>query len=118
MTSAAIHVDQLFYRVPGGIGTYVSNLLPALRASRPDLELSVFHARFDRPSPPELDGFRPIELERGIRFLYPLWNWAGRPPLPAPLDRPDVIHATSPAAIPPVRGGQRLIVTGTEKPRS
>ena len=111
MTSVAIHVDQLFYRVPGGIGTYVRHLLPALRAADPDLDLSLFHARFDGAAPRELDGFRRVDLERGIRSLYPPWNWAGRPALPSPLDRVDVIHAPSPVAIPPSRGRQRLVVT-------
>ncbi|MGH2692488.1 MAG: glycosyltransferase family 4 protein [Actinomycetota bacterium] len=111
MTSVAIHVDQLFYRIPGGIGTYVRQLLPALRAADPGLDLSVFHSRFEGERPGELDGFRPIRLTRGIRTLYPLWNLAGRPPLPSPLVDRDVIHAPSPVAIPPVRGGQRLVVT-------
>jgi glycosyltransferase involved in cell wall biosynthesis len=111
VTSVAVHVDQLFYRVPGGIGTYVRRLLPALREASPELELSLFHARFEASAPAELDGFRRIHLERGIRSLYPLWNWTGRPALPAPLDRMDVIHAPSPVAIPPTHGGQRLVVT-------
>jgi hypothetical protein len=27
---AALHVDQLFFTVPGGVGTYIRNLVPAL----------------------------------------------------------------------------------------
>jgi glycosyltransferase involved in cell wall biosynthesis len=104
-------VDQLFYKVPGGIGTYVQRLLPALRAGDPELDLSVFHARFEGATPPELDGFPRVQLDRGIRSLYPLWNWAGRPALPSELDGARVIHAPSPVAIPPVRGEQRLVVT-------
>jgi len=111
LTSVAIQVDQLFYRVPGGIGTYVRRLLPALRAASPELDLSVFHSRFARAVPEELEDLRGVQLERGIRSLYPMWNWSGRPPLPSPLDRPDVIHAPSPVAVPPVREGQRLVVT-------
>jgi glycosyltransferase involved in cell wall biosynthesis len=111
LTSVAIHVDQLFYQVPGGIGTYVRHLLPALREAKPELDLSLFHARFRDTSPQELDGFRPIDLERGIRALYPMWNWAGRPALPVPLDRADVIHAPSPVAIPPTGPRQKLVVT-------
>jgi glycosyltransferase involved in cell wall biosynthesis len=111
VTSVAVHVDQLFYRVPGGIGTYVRHLLPALREVQPELALSVFHARFDGRPPQELDELRTIDLDRGIRSLYPLWNWAGKPPLPPPLDTADVIHATSPVAIPPTGANQRLVVT-------
>ena len=111
MTSVAIHVDQLFYRLPGGIGTYVSHLLPALRQAQPGLDLTVFHARFDGNIPGELHGLRAVDLERGIRSLYPMWNWTGRPALPPLLGRPSVIHAPSPVAVPPVRGNQRLVVT-------
>ena len=111
MTSVALHVDQLFYRVPGGIGTYVRRLLPALRAADPTLDLSIFHARFGGAARPELSGFPRVELDRGIRGLYPLWNWMGRPALPDALSRARVIHAPSPVAIPPVRRGQRLVVT-------
>jgi glycosyltransferase involved in cell wall biosynthesis len=111
MTSVAMHVDQLFYRIPGGIGTYVRRLLPALRTSQPSVDLSVFHARFGGRLPSELEGLRRTEIARGIRTLYPLWNWTGRPSLPDPLGRADVIHAPSPVAIPPVSARQRLVVT-------
>lgn len=111
MTSVALNVDQLFYKVPGGIGTYVRRLLPALREADPSLELSVFHARFGGAVRPELEGIPRVELDRGIRSLYPMWNWMGRPNLPDELDDARVIHAPSPVAIPPVRKGQRLVVT-------
>ena len=111
MTSVAVHVDQLFYRVPGGIGTYVRQLLPALRSEDPQLDLSVFHSRFDGRVPAELDGLRAVDLRLGIRQLYPLWNFAGRPALPRALREANLIHAPSPVAIPPVRDEQRLVVT-------
>ena len=111
MTAAAVHVDQLFYRIPGGIGTYVRRLLPALATADAPVDLSVFHARFEGGLPKELQGLRRIEIPRTIRTLYPLWNWLGRPPLPAELHSAEVIHAPSPVAIPPVSGRQRLVVT-------
>jgi glycosyltransferase involved in cell wall biosynthesis len=111
VTSVAFHVDQLFYRVPGGIGSYVRSLMPALEDADPTLELTLFHARFDRPPSEELAGRRHVELSRGIRALYPAWNAIGRPGLPAELAGCDVVHAPSTAAVPPVGPGQRLVVT-------
>ncbi|MGH2711981.1 MAG: glycosyltransferase family 4 protein [Actinomycetota bacterium] len=112
MTSVAINVDQLFFKVPGGIGTYVRQLLPALRAQSPDLDLSAFHSRFEGAAEaPELNGLRTTELDRSIRLLYPLWNLTGKPPLPDPLGSAEIVHAPSPVAVPPVRDGQKLVVT-------
>lgn len=111
MTSVAVHVDQLFYRIPGGIGTYVRRLLPALAVADSAVDLSVFHARFGGQIPAEIQGLPRTEIPRGIRTLYPLWNWTGRPSLPAELRSTDVIHAPSPVAIPPVGERQRLVVT-------
>jgi glycosyltransferase involved in cell wall biosynthesis len=111
VTSVAFHADQLFYRVPGGIGTYVRELLPALCDADPTLDVSLFHARLRGQLPPELSAFPRIEVPRGIRSLYPSWNLAGRPPLPAALAGLDVLHAPSPVAVPPAGAGQRLVVT-------
>ena len=111
MTSVGLHVDQLFYRVPGGIGTYVRQLLPALRAADPDMKLIAFHAGFGEEPPPEMAGVEQIGIPRSIRALYPSWNLSGRPALPPPLDGLDVIHAPAPVAVPPVRERQRLVVT-------
>jgi glycosyltransferase involved in cell wall biosynthesis len=112
VTSVAVLTDQLFASVPGGVGAYVRELLPALREADPTLELTAFHARHDRPDVlAELDGIPRVELSRGIRSLYPSWNLAGRPALPPSLSSAGVIHAPSPVAIPPARPGQRLVVT-------
>jgi glycosyltransferase involved in cell wall biosynthesis len=111
VTSVAFLVDQLFYRVPGGIGSYIRSLIPALEEADPSLDLTLFHARFDRPLPEELAGRRRVELSRGIRALYPAWNAIGKPGLPPEMDASDLVHAPSPAAVPPARSGQRLVVT-------
>jgi glycosyltransferase involved in cell wall biosynthesis len=111
VTSVAFHVDQPFARVPGGIGAYVRGLVPALATADPDLDLTLFHARFDRPPDAWMTGFPRIELRQGIRTLYPSWALLGRPALPSPLDRSDLVHAPLPSAVPPVRNRQRLLVT-------
>jgi glycosyltransferase involved in cell wall biosynthesis len=109
----ALHADQLFFTVPGGVGTYIRNLVPALARRDPSLELTLFHARFDPPKPAEpwTTAFADEELAGSIRTLYPRWNLAGRPALPAPLRSADLVHAMSGSAIPPVADGQRLVVT-------
>ena len=109
----ALHVDQLFFAVPGGVGTYIRNLVPALARRDPSLEVTLFHARFDPPKPAEpwMAAFADEELAGSIRSLYPRWNLAGRPALPAPLRSADLVHAMSGSAIPPVADGQRLVVT-------
>jgi glycosyltransferase involved in cell wall biosynthesis len=114
MTCIALHVDQLYFRAPGGIGTYVRNLVPALARYEPSLDLRLFHARVgsDAPAPERWTReFWVEELAGSIRSLYPRWNLLGRPPLPTSLQTADVIHATNHAAIPPATGRQQLVVT-------
>ena len=111
----AFHVDQLWFSAPGGIGTYVKEMLEALPASDASLALTRFRSRWRRgPSeaPLTADGRYPgVELPWSIRTLYPAWDWFGRPKLPASLADHDVVHATNHAAVPPVRRGQHLVVT-------
>jgi glycosyltransferase involved in cell wall biosynthesis len=113
MTSVAFHVDQLFYPAPGGIGTYIRELVPALLDADPGLEVTLFHSSL--LGSPNL-GWRlaqlPVErLPGSIRRLYPSWNLLGRPDLPPSLAGLDLLHAPSPAAIPPAGQRQRLVVT-------
>jgi glycosyltransferase involved in cell wall biosynthesis len=109
----AAHVDQLFFSVPGGVGTYIRNLVPALAGRDPSLEVTVFHARFasPRPSEPWMDGFAEAELPGSIRSLYPRWNLTARPALPVPIRSADLVHAMSASAVPPTVRGQSLVVT-------
>jgi glycosyltransferase involved in cell wall biosynthesis len=112
----AFHVDQLWFSAPGGIGTYVREMLIALPASDASLELTRFRSRwrgrFPSEAPLTTDGRYPgVELPWSIRTLYPAWDWLGRPRLPASLSDHDVVHATNHAAVPPARRGQLLVVT-------
>ena len=109
----AAHVDQLFFDVPGGVGTYVRNLIPAVAAREPSLEIALFHARFDPAPEPEpwMAPFAIEEVPASIRSLYPRWNLAARPALPPSLRSADLLHATSASAVPPAGDEQRLVVT-------
>lgn len=109
----AVQADQLWFAAPGGIGTYVRNLVPALAAREPSLAITLFHARFETPEVPErwMRDHQVEELPASIRSLYPGWALLGRPALPAALASADVVHATNHAAVPPVANGRRLVVT-------
>jgi glycosyltransferase involved in cell wall biosynthesis len=112
-TTLAFHIDQLFYPTPGGIGTYVRSLIPAMAEADPGLDIALFHARFGPSWVPEpwTRSFRIVQLRQGIRTLYPGWATLGRPKLPRTIAAPDVLHAPSPSAVPPKGPGQRLLVT-------
>jgi glycosyltransferase involved in cell wall biosynthesis len=111
IVEVAFHVDQLWFAAPGGIGTYVRRLPEAMRAEDPNVSLLFFRSRW--PSSPSGTSPVPyaIELPWTIRTLYPSWALLGRPALPEPLGRVDVVHATNPAAVPPAPGGAKLVVT-------
>jgi glycosyltransferase involved in cell wall biosynthesis len=113
VTTAAIQIDQLWFQTPGGIGTYVRNLVPALVRQDPSLDVKLFHARFGAEEPPErwVRDFWVEELAAPIKTLYPRWALTSRPALPPSLQSADVVHATNPAAIPPASSGQALVVT-------
>jgi glycosyltransferase involved in cell wall biosynthesis len=103
-------VDQVWFSAPGGIGTYVRELVPAL-ARLDGLDLTLMHCRFGEPGPSWLSDHPSLEIPGPIRTLYPQWDLFGRPKLPSAFDALEVIHATNPASVPPVRRGQALVVT-------
>ena len=110
----AFHIDQLWFSAPGGIGTYVRELAPAMLDEDPTLELLPFRSRFSAGGPPEawLTRLPPVTVvDRPIRALYPRWNLTGHPSLPAGLAQAAVVHATNPVAVAPKQRGQRLVVT-------
>lgn len=112
MTSLGLLVDQLFSPAPGGMGTYVRELVPALTRAEPSLDVTLFHARFGTEAPePWMQRYPVEELPWPIRRLYPSWAVARRPKLPPPLDSLDIVHSPLPAAVPPKAPGQRLVVT-------
>ncbi|MFN2543396.1 MAG: glycosyltransferase family 4 protein [Actinomycetota bacterium] len=112
MTSVAFHIDQLFYTAPGGIGTYIRRLVPAMTRQDPSLDVKLFHARFDEPIAERwVRDYWVEEVPRPIRGLYPRWNLTGRPALPPTISSLDVMHGPSPASIPPAGPDQKLVVT-------
>jgi glycosyltransferase involved in cell wall biosynthesis len=112
VTSVAFLVDQLFSPAPGGMGTYVRELLPALGRADPSIEIRPFHARTEREAPePWLPGLPVVELQQDIRRLYPSWALTGRPALPATLSSAEIVHSPVPAAVPPPGPGRPLVVT-------
>lgn len=114
MTSVAISVDQLWSPAPGGIGTYVRHLVPALARSDPNLQILLFRGRVDTgsdPADPWLRDFPLVELDRPVRTLYPCWALLARPALPPSLRSREILHATNHAAVPPKGPEQRLVVT-------
>jgi glycosyltransferase involved in cell wall biosynthesis len=110
LTSVAFHADQLWFSAPGGIGTYVRELLEALPRVDPSLELAPFHCRW-RSSPAGGEHRPMIEIPGSIRTRYPCWDLLARPALPTALASCGVVHATNPAAIPPAASDQKLVVT-------
>lgn len=112
MTSVAFLIDQLFSPAPGGMGTYVRELVPALSHADPSLKISLFHSRFEDPLLEAWTAAYPMtELDGTMRRLYPSWAVARRPELPEPVASADIVHSPIHSAVPPVRKGQRLVVT-------
>jgi glycosyltransferase involved in cell wall biosynthesis len=108
----AFHIDQLWFDAPGGIGTYVWEMFPALGDADPSMEVMPFRSSWPHDPPRMWLGAQPSVVVPGvIRTLYPSWDLLGRPALPEALADAAVVHATNPAAVPPVRDGQRLVVT-------
>ncbi|QCB93146.1 glycosyltransferase family 4 protein [Cellulomonas shaoxiangyii] len=104
--AVALTVEQLWQRVPGGSGTYVTALAAALADRLPVTGLSAWH-RARRPS--ELDPRVPVRrapLPR--RALYEAWQRVGAPRAEHLVPHADVVHATT-WAVPPTR--RPLVVT-------
>lgn len=110
----AFHVDQLSAKVPGGIGTYIRELVPAL-AALPNTDLVLFHCKGEGAGVPSAwrSDFSVTELPQSSRSLYLRWDLMGSPRLPGALGSADIVHAPLPVAVPAAntKGGQRLVVT-------
>jgi glycosyltransferase involved in cell wall biosynthesis len=114
VTSVAFLIDQLFGPAPGGQGTYIRELLPALSRIDPSLEITLFHSKFDakrRQLQPWMEQYRVEELPWSMGRAYPSWSLLGRPRLPARIGSADILHAPTPAGVPPAGRGQRRVVT-------
>ena len=106
---AGFHVDQAWFSSPGGIGTYVAELAPALHNA--GVGVTLFRSTWSDPAPGWMDRFPTVEVPGTIKTLYPAWDVIGRPPLPEELSACQIIHATNHAAVPPVRRDQVLVAT-------
>jgi glycosyltransferase involved in cell wall biosynthesis len=106
--TVALHTDQLWFSAPGGIGTYIRELLRAFSSMEGAPELVTFQAQA-RPS--DAKDAPDVEVPGSVRSLYPRWALAGRPALPEALAGCAVLHATNHAAVPPAAEGQALVAT-------
>lgn len=114
VTSVAFLVDQLFGPAPGGQGTYIRELIPALSRIDPSLQITLIHSKFDaerRQFEPWMEQYRIEELPWSMRRAYPSWSVLGRPLLPAHIGSMDILHAPTPAGVPPAGPQQRTVVT-------
>jgi glycosyltransferase involved in cell wall biosynthesis len=106
-----LHVDQLWFSAPGGIGTYVRELWARLGQTQ---GIDVVPFRSSWPADRRVAWTVPMGggVTTGRHTThYPLWDLAGRPALPRSLAGCDVIHATNHVAVPPARPGQALVAT-------
>ncbi|MDP9070364.1 MAG: glycosyltransferase family 4 protein [Actinomycetota bacterium] len=113
----AINLEQLLYRVPGGIGRYTARLATLLPALFPEDGYAGFVARHHRRRVADAvrglePAMAPVILPLPRPLLYEAWHLVGRPELgrlaPA-LRHAELVHAPS-LAVPP-RGQARLVVT-------
>ncbi len=103
----ALTVEQLWQPVPGGSGTYIVELVRALRAD--GVRVVGLAARHGGPPPADWTPDAPVRhsaLPR--RALYDAWQRLGRPRAEGLVPAPDVVHATT-WAVPPTR--RPLVVT-------
>lgn len=107
MTSprVAMTVEQLWQPTPGGSGTYIRELVPALRQHAALVGVA---ARGHHTVPEDDLGIPLVNSALPRTALYEAWNRLRRPHLPGSAQRADVVHATT-WAIPPAQGG--LVVT-------
>ena len=113
MTSVAFLVDQLFGPFPGGQGTYIRELIPALSRADPSLQITLFHSSSQTRDlvEPWTKPYRIESISGSIKRLYPSWALLGRPALPPPIDGADIVHAPTPAGVPPAGRTHRSVVT-------
>ncbi|NPV58090.1 MAG: glycosyltransferase family 4 protein [Actinobacteria bacterium] len=100
---AAIFADQLFYRQPGGIGTYLRHLVPGIAASPSVDSLALVHH-----GPEGERAFQGLDKVEEVRLPWRRdltgisWHTVGRPYLERCVGRVDLVHAPS-LVYPPSR---------------
>jgi glycosyltransferase involved in cell wall biosynthesis len=99
----ALHAGQLLQPVPGGVGTYVRDLLREL--PRADIEVSAFGAGPRPRDVPAAVTWDDLGFPRGS-LRYETWHQLRFPPVRT---AGDIVHAPS-LAVPP-RGHRPLVVT-------
>ena len=90
-----IFADQLNYAQPGGIGTYLHNLIPGL-AERSDSSLLLFHHSKTRPSLfPDLPKIEEAIIPHRRDLTGISWHSIGRPRIERYVGELDVVHTPS-----------------------
>ena len=103
---AAVTVEQLWQPVPGGSGTYISELTRALIGLVDVTGLAALHRSAPATVAPPSYPVRPLPLPR--RLLYEAWQRTGLPLAEWAVPDCDVVHATT-WALPGTR--RPLVVT-------
>lgn len=100
---AALFADQLFYKQPGGIGTYITNLVPGMAGVlEGDLLVLVHHGRAGERLFAGLEGVEEKRLPWRRDVTGVSWHTLGLPKLEGYLGELDLVH--TPALIyPPSR---------------
>lgn len=100
-----LHADPVAHRIPGGIGTYVTQLVDALLAGPTPPELELLVSRSAGALPARWDRLPVRRSALPLRPLYAGWNGAR---LPRTARGAQVVHATN-LVLPP--GGRATVAT-------
>ncbi len=102
----AVFADQLLYRVPGGIGAYLSRLAPEVARLDGGGSYQLFHCGKPGQRLPGLpEGLAQARIPGGRAALGLAWNYLGRPRIERHLDPFELLHSTQlvvPAARAPM----------------
>ncbi len=91
----AVSADQLLYKVPGGIATYIRCLADGLVRQAPEDEFLLFHCgRKGQRLEGLPEGARQARIPGGRAALSLSWNYLGLPRLESFLSGLDLVHAT------------------------
>jgi glycosyltransferase involved in cell wall biosynthesis len=92
---AGIFADQLFYAQPGGIGTYLKELIPGI-AGKDDSRLLLFHhAKSGSGLFPELGNIEETRIPHRRDVMGLSWHLIKRPAVERYIGETDVVHTPS-----------------------